>query len=74
MGAAENVIQGESCLRDLYDRKRASVVDHRGAKIAVARVIAASALSILKNNGKFDKTYFETHAERTMLRKTLNEA
>ncbi len=74
MGAAENAIQGENCLRDLYDQKRASGVDHRGGKIAVARVIAAAALSILKNNGKFDKSYLQTHAERTELRKTLNEA
>lgn len=74
MGAAENAIQGESCLRDHYDEKRAAGVDHRGAKISVARLIAAAALSILKNNGKFDENYHKTHVERTELRKTLNEA
>jgi transposase len=74
MGAAENAIQGETSLREHYEKKRKSGVDHRGAKISVARVIAAAALSILKNNGKFDEFYHETQIERTELRKTLNEA
>jgi transposase len=74
MGAAENAIQGENCLKDHYDAKRSAGVDHRGAKISVARLIAAAALSILKNNGKFDENYHETHTERTQIRKTLNEA
>lgn len=74
MGAAENAIQGESSLRDYYDELRSSGVDHRGAKIGVARRIAAAALSVLKNNGKFDDRYHETQSERTQLRKTLNEA
>lgn len=73
MGAAENAIQGDSCLREHYESKRKSGVDHRGAKISVARVIAAAALSILKNNGKFDEFYHQTHNERTRLRKTLND-
>lgn len=73
MGAAENAIQGESSLREYYDIVRRSGVDHRGAKIAVARRIAAAALSVLKNNGKFDDRYHETQTERTELRKTLNE-
>ncbi len=73
MGAAENAIQGENCLKDHYDAKRRAGVDHRGAKISVARLIAAAALSILKNNGKFDENYHETHTERTQIRKTLNE-
>jgi transposase len=74
MGAAESAIRGENSLKDYYDECRASGVDHRGAKIAVARRIAAAALSILKNNGKFDDSYHETQVERTKLRKTLNEA
>lgn len=74
MGAAENAIQGESCLKDHYDAKRRAGVDHRGAKFSIARLIAAAALSILKNNGKFDENYYETHVERTQLRKTPNEA
>ena len=74
MGAAESALQGENSLREYYDECRASGVDHRGAKIAVARRIAAAALSILKNNGKFDESYHENQIERTQLRKTLNEA
>ena len=74
MGAAENAIQGENCLRDHYDDQRSRGVDHRGAKISVARLISAACLSILKNNGKFDENYHKTHVERTQLRKTLNEA
>lgn len=74
MGAAESAIRGENSLRKCYDECRSSGVDHRGAKIAVARRIAAAALSILKNNGKFDDHYHETQTERTKLRKTLNEA
>jgi transposase len=73
MGAAESAIQGESCLRKHYDDQRARGVDHRGAKISVARIIAAAALSILKNNGKFDENYHQSQTERTKLRKTLTE-
>jgi hypothetical protein len=65
MGAAENVIQGESSLREYYDERRRSGVDHRSAKIAVARRIAAAVLSILKNNAKFDDHYHDTREERT---------
>lgn len=74
MGAAESALQGESSLKTYYDECRCSGVDHRGAKIAVARKIAAAALSILKNNGKFDDNYYKTQTERTQLRKKLNEA
>ena len=74
MGAAESALLGNSGLRKYYDQRRSEGVDHRGAKIAVARWIAAATLSMLKNNGKFDDHYYETQAERTKLRKTLNEA
>jgi transposase len=73
MGAAENALQGEGFLKTHYDEQRKSGVDHRGAKISVARIISAAALSVLKNNGKFDENYHQTHIERTRLRKTLNE-
>jgi hypothetical protein len=74
MGAAENALQGESCLKRYYEDRRSAGVDHRAAKIAVARRIAAAALSVLKNDGKWDDLYYETQSERTQLRKTLNEA
>ena len=73
MGAAENVILHENCFRDHYDTMRKSGLDHRAAKISVARLISATALSVLKNNSKFDKNYLKTLVERTQLRKTLNE-
>lgn len=74
MGAAENALQGDGRLKRYYDERRAAGVDHRAAKIAVARRIAAAALSVLKNNGKWDENYHDTQSERTQLRKTLNEA
>lgn len=74
MGAAENAIMSNTSLRRYYDERRAAGVDHRGAKIGVARRIAAAALSVLKNNGKWDENYHDTQSERTELRKTLNEA
>ncbi len=74
MGAAESALLGENSLKNYYDERRLAGVDHRSAKIAVARRIAASALSVLKNNGKYDENYHETQIERTKLRKTLHEA
>ena len=73
MGAAESAIKVEESLKNYYESRRKNGVDVRGAKIAVARRIAAATLSILKNNGKFDELYHETKAERIKLRKTLNE-
>jgi transposase len=74
MGAAESALLGDNSLKDYYDERRRAGVDHRGAKIAVARRIAAAVLSVLKNNGKYDENYHETQIERTQLRKTLTEA
>lgn len=73
MGAAENALLGENSLRRYYDDRRAQGVDHRSAKIAVARRIAAAALSVLKNNAKWDEHYHETITERTELRKSLTQ-
>ena len=73
MGAAENALQGEKSLKKYYDERRQAGVDHRGAKIAVARWIAAAALSVLKNDGKWDENYRQSQAERTKLRKELNK-
>jgi transposase len=74
MGAAENALMGNNSLREYYDARRLAGVDHRSAKIAVARRISAAALSALKNNSKFDDQYHETQQERTNLRKTLHQA
>jgi transposase len=74
MGAAESALLGNGCLRKHYDDCRAAGVDHRGAKISVARWIAAAALSVLKNDGKWDENYYASQTERTSLRKNLNEA
>jgi transposase len=74
MGAAENVLLMKSgTLIDYYDDLRKRGIDHRSAKIAVARRIAASVLSVLKNNSKYNDLYHETQIERTSLRKTLNQ-
>jgi transposase len=73
MGAAESAMKSDSSLKLFYEECRKNGLDYRAAKIQVARRIAAAALSILKNNGKFDDHYYKTQAERTKTRKTLNE-
>jgi transposase len=74
LGAAESALRGDTSLRKYYDDLRARGVDARASKLAVARRIAAIALSILKNNGTFQDNYDEQQRSRTEIRKTLNKA
>lgn len=73
VGAAENVLKTEGSLRAYYDELRARGASHPEAKLGLARKIAAIALSLLKNNGKFDDLHEARERNRTSLRKTLNE-
>ena len=53
--AAHSILRGESELRRYYDNLRSKGVDHRAAKNAVSRKVAAISLSILKENGRYNE-------------------
>ncbi len=69
VGAAENVIRLEGELRDKYDVLRAKGVNHKDAKLNLARQIASIALCLLKNNDKYNENYGDYLKERKNLRK-----
>jgi transposase len=68
VGAAENAIRGEGELRDRYDALRAKGVDHKEAKLNIARQVASITLCLLKNNDKYNENYGEYLKERKRLR------
>ena len=74
LGAAENVMRLDGELRDQYDALRAKGVDHKDAKISLARRIASIALCLLKNNDKYNENYREYLKERKKLRKEFFES
>ena len=63
-GAALAVLQGDSALREYYDRLRTKQIPHKSAKKAVARRVAAICLSLLKGSDKYDDLY-EVKRERS---------
>ena len=69
IGAAENVMRLDGELRDRYDALRAKGVEHKGAKLNLARQIASIALCLLKNNDRYKENYGEYLRERKQLRK-----
>ena len=71
LGAAETALRGETRLRDYYDAQRAKT-NHKNAKVAVAREIAAISLSLLKNCHTYIDDYKEYLKHRENLRKNLN--
>lgn len=73
IGAAENVIRTEGELRDRYDILRTKGVEHKDAKLNLARQIASIALCLLKNNDKYNENYGEYLKERKKLRKDFFE-
>jgi transposase len=73
VGAAENAMRVEGELRDRYEALRAKGVDHKEAKLNLARQIASIALCLLKNNDKYNENYREYLKERTKLRKDFFE-
>jgi len=70
LGAAETALRGQTSLRDHYDIQRLKN-SYKSAKISTARLIAAIALSCLKNNEVFHNDYKERKEQRTRLRKNL---
>jgi transposase len=73
VGAAENAMRIEGELRDRYEALRAKGVEHKEAKLNLARQIASIALCLLKNNDKYNENYGEYLKERTKLRKEFFE-
>ncbi|MFI5164949.1 MAG: hypothetical protein ACHQHP_06855 [Bacteroidia bacterium] len=72
LGAAESGLRTDTSLRDYYEALRARGTDHKDAKIALARKIAATCLCLLKNNDTFKNDYDVQQIEREKLRKELN--
>ncbi|NJL26215.1 MAG: hypothetical protein HC902_14375 [Calothrix sp. SM1_5_4] len=65
-------IEGE--LRDRYEALRAKGIEHRDAKLNLARQIASIALCLLKNNDKYNENYSDYVKERKKLRKEFYES
>jgi transposase len=68
IGAAESAVRTETTLRDYYDALRAKGTSHKDAKVALARKVASTALSLLKDNEIYNDNYKEYLEERKKLR------
>lgn len=68
IGAAESAMRTETALRDYYDALRAKGVNHKDAKLSLARRIASISLCLLKNNDTYNDNYDEYLRERKELR------
>jgi transposase len=73
VGASENAMRIDGELRDRYEALRARGVEHKDAKLNLARQIASIALCILKNNDKYNENYGEYLKERKKLQKEFFE-
>lgn len=67
-GAAESVIMGNSNLRKYYDKLRSKGLEHRSAKISIARKIASISLFIMKNKIKYDDKFEEKRRKKEKLK------
>lgn len=74
IGAAENAMRVDGELRDRYEALRAKGVQHKDAKLNLARQIASISLCLLKNNDKYNENYGEYLKERKKLRKEFFES
>ena len=72
LGAAESALRSDTSLRKYYEALRARGVDHKDAKIALARKIAALCLCLLKNNDTYKDDFDVQQQRRTEARKSLN--
>ncbi|MCB9093352.1 MAG: transposase [Halobacteriovoraceae bacterium] len=68
IGAAESALRTDSTLRDYYDALRAKGINHKAAKLSLARRIASISLCLLKNNDTYNDNYDEYLKERKRLR------
>jgi transposase len=59
IGAAESILRTNSSLRKYYDKLRSKGLDHKKARKAVARRIAAISLQIMKRGIKYDDKFIE---------------
>lgn len=73
VGAAENALRVDGELRNRYEALRAKGVEHKEAKLNLARQIASIALCLLKNNDKYNENYDEYLKERKKTRKDFYE-
>jgi transposase len=74
LGAAESAMRTETSLRKYYDKLRLRGIGHPEAKRSLARKIASTTLTMLKNNESYKDDYDEQQQRRAELRKQLNEA
>lgn len=72
IGAAESALRTDTHLREYYDALRAKGIDHKDARIALARKIAALCLCLLKNNETYKENFKDDQQRRTQARKQLN--
>ena len=72
LGAAESALRSDTSLRKYYEELRTKDIDHKDAKIALARKIAALCLCLLKNNDVYQDDFDVQQTRRTEARKTLN--
>lgn len=59
IGVAESVLKGETSLRKHYEQLRLKGLDHRAAKLSVARKVAAICLAVFKHEKPYDDHYEE---------------
>jgi hypothetical protein len=64
VGAAENAIRIDGELRDRCDVLRAKGVQHKEAKLNLARQIASISLCLLKYNDTYNENYADHLKER----------
>jgi transposase len=65
MGAAIRNLMSDNALKRHYDRLRSKGIEHKKARKAVARRIAAIALQIMKTGVKYDEGYLEKKLKKT---------
>lgn len=59
IGMAEGVLRSQNALRKYYDRLRSKGLDHKKARTAVARKMAAIVLSVFKTEKPYDDKFEE---------------
>lgn len=72
LGAADSAMRTDTGLRNYYDALRAKGVDHKDAKIALARKIAALCLCLLKNNDTYKNDFEAQQRIRMEARREIN--
>ena len=73
IGAAENAMRTKTTLRDHYDALRVRGVNHKDAKVNLARQISAISLSCLKNSETYQDDYRERFKQRKRVRQMLSQ-